>query len=61
MDNHRARLTPDTSIKIIHLNLKGNYFKGSFDYLSIVGRMNLLEKGTKPEIAYAVHKCVRIS
>ena len=32
-------------------------FDGSFHYRSVIGKLNFLEKSTRPDIAYAVHQC----
>ena len=37
----------------------GPPFDNSFDYRSVIGKLNFLEKSTRPEIAYAVHQCAR--
>ena len=42
-------------------DLLGKPFKGDFDYRSVVGKLNYLEKGSRPDIAYAVHQCARFS
>jgi len=34
-------------------------FDNSFNYRSVIGKLNYLEKSTTPEIAYAVHQCAR--
>ena len=28
-----------------------------FNYCSVIGKLNFLEKSTRPDIAYAVHQC----
>ena len=61
VSNDRARPTPATSSKILHRDVKGEPFKGGFDYRSVVGKLNFLEKGSRPDIAYAVHQCARFS
>lgn len=35
--------------------------EGEFSYRSVVGKLNYLEKGTRPDIAYATHECARFS
>jgi len=40
-------------------DLLGKPFKGDFDYRSVVGKLNYLEEGSRPDIAYAVHQCAR--
>ena len=33
----------------------------SFDYRSVIGKLNYLEKCSRPDIAFAVHQCARFS
>jgi len=61
VSNHRAKLTPAASIKILHRDLEGTDFKGGLDYCSVVGKLYFLEEGSRPEIVYAVHQCARFS
>jgi hypothetical protein len=46
---------------VLGCDLKGVEFDGSFHYRAIVGKINFLEKGSRPEIAYSVHQCARFS
>jgi hypothetical protein len=39
----------------------GEYFDGRFHYQAVVGKLNFLEKGSRPEIAYCVHQGARFS
>ena len=57
--NVRARPIPALPTKLLTRDLDGTDFNYHFDYRSIVGKLNYLEKGTRPEIAYAVHQCAR--
>ena len=59
--NNKPRPTPAVSTKILHRDLDGKPFDGSFDYASVIGKLNFLEKGSRPDIAYAVHQCARFS
>jgi hypothetical protein len=34
-------------------------FDNHFDYRSIIGKLNFLEKSTRPDIAFATHQCAR--
>jgi hypothetical protein len=34
-------------------------FDESFHYRSVIGKLNFLEKSTRPDIAYSVHQCAR--
>ena len=36
-------------------------FERSFDYQSVIGKMNYIEKGSRSELAYAIHQCARYS
>ena len=55
----RAKPIPAPSTKILDRDLNGADFNYNFDYRSIVGKLNYLEKGTRPELAYSVHQCAR--
>jgi hypothetical protein len=46
---------------ILKRDLHGDPCKGKFQYRLVVGKLNFLEKGTRPEIAYATHQCARFS
>ena len=34
-------------------------FDKSFDYRSVIGKLNYLERGSRSDISYAVHQCAR--
>ena len=54
--------TPSPSTKILHRNEQEEDFDQSpFNYQSVVGKINYLEKTTRPDIAYAAHQCARHS
>ena len=36
-------------------------FDGHFDYRSVTGKLNYLEKSTRADIAFATHQCARFS
>lgn len=36
-------------------------FDGHFHYSSVIGKLNYLERGTRPDIAYIVHQCARFA
>ena len=61
LDNKQAtsRTLPALTTKILHSNAGGEPFDNSFHYRSVIGKLNFLEKSTRPEIAYAVHQCAR--
>jgi hypothetical protein len=49
------------SSTILRRDLQGEPFNEKWDYRSVIGKLNFLEKSTRPEIAYAVHQCARFS
>ena len=53
------KLTPAPSTVILNADSNGKEFDHKFDYWSVVGKLNFLEKSTWPDIAYAVHQCAR--
>jgi len=57
----KPRNTPALSTKILTKDEHGEPFDRDWDYRSVVGKLNYLEKCTRPEIAYAVHQCARFS
>jgi hypothetical protein len=46
---------------ILGRDLKGDAFNGRFHYRAIVGKLNFLEKGSSPEIAYSVQQYAHFS
>ena len=40
---------------------EGEPFNEEWDYRSVIGKLNFLEKSTRGEIAYAVHQCARFA
>jgi Reverse transcriptase (RNA-dependent DNA polymerase) len=49
-----------TSVKLSR-DPDGQPFKDDWQYRSVVGKMNFLEKSTRVDIAYAVHQCARFA
>jgi hypothetical protein len=60
-DNIKGRQTPALKTRILHKDEKGELFNNSFHYRSVIGKLNYLEKSTRPDISYAVHQCARFS
>ena len=52
-------VTPAASMVILSEDPNGKPFDYDFDYCSVVGKLNFLEKSTQPNIAYAVHQCAQ--
>jgi hypothetical protein len=59
--NSKTKDKAAPSSTILRRDLDGEPFKEKWDYRSIVGKLNFLEKPTRPEIAYAVHQCTRFA
>jgi hypothetical protein len=55
----KAKAAPSSTI--LRRDLDGAPFLETWDYRSIIGKLNFLEKSTRPEIAYAVHQCARFA
>ena len=60
-DNVKGKNIPAMSSKILTRDKKGKPFDGGFNYRSIIGKLNYLEKGTRSDIAYIVHQCARFT
>jgi hypothetical protein len=54
-----VRSTLALASKILWRDETAPSFQGNFHYRSIIGKLNFLEKSTRPDIAYAVHQCAR--
>ena len=50
---------PAKSTRILQRFKDAPSFDGRWHYRSVVGKLNYLEKCTRPDIAYAVHQCAR--
>ena len=51
--------TPMLSSRILHADLDGDNHDNSFNYRAVLGKLNYLEKSTRPDLAYSVHQCAR--
>jgi hypothetical protein len=56
-----SKPTPAASTVRLHRDLHGEERREKWHYRSIIGKLNFLEKSTRPDIAYAVHQCARFS
>jgi hypothetical protein len=54
-----SRKTPALSTRIIGPDKGGAAFNYPWEFRSVIGKLNFLEKSTRPDIAYAVHQCAR--
>ena len=53
--------TPIKSLTILNKSKDSPEFEQSFNYQSVMGKMNYLEKGYRSELVYAIHQCARYS
>ena len=57
----KSKGVPASPTVILQRDLTGEDFAEHWSYRSIIGKLNFLEKSTRPDIAYAVHQCARFS
>jgi len=59
--NSKTKDKAAPSSTILRRDLEGDPFVEKWDYRSVIGKLNFLEKSTRPEIAYAVHQCAHFA
>ena len=57
----KVKETPAASSKILSKHPTSEKFDNSFHYRSVIGKLNYLEKCTRPDISYATHQCARFT
>jgi hypothetical protein len=60
-DNVQIKTTPAKLFNILKRHADSEDFDNVFDYRSIIGKLNYLERGTRADISYITHQCARIS
>ena len=60
-DNVKVKDTPAISSRILGRAEDQDDFDKSFNYRSIIGKLNYLEKGTRSDISYITHQCARFT
>jgi hypothetical protein len=60
-DNVKGCTTPSLTTVLIHRDADREPFDNAIYYCSVIGKVNFLNKSTRPEIACAVHQCARNS
>jgi Reverse transcriptase (RNA-dependent DNA polymerase) len=60
-ENSTTKSTPALSTVIRQPNDNDDDFDGEWNYCSVIGKLNYLEKSTRPDIVYAVHQCPRFA
>jgi len=56
-DKVKGKLTPATMSKLLHSHADAPQHDGHFHYPHVIGKLNYLEKCTRPDIAFATHQC----
>lgn len=57
-EDSNSQETPSQSHRPMN-DIDDQDFKEEWDYRSVIGKLNFLEKSTRPDIAFAVHQCAR--
>jgi Reverse transcriptase (RNA-dependent DNA polymerase) len=57
----KGKPTPAAITTRLDRDIFSDHFAEEWNYRSIVGKLNFLEKSTRPDIAYAVHQCARFA
>ena len=53
--------TPAVPNNLLHKDTDGPDMTLDFHYRSMIGKLNFLEKSTRPDISVSVHQCARFS
>ena len=56
-----TKKTPAEPSNLLHKDLDGPDMTPEFHYCSVIGKLNFLEKSTRPDISISVHQCARFS
>jgi hypothetical protein len=59
-DDTKVKDTPAESSTILESHVNSPDFDNNFNYRSVIGKLNYLEKCTRPDISYALHQCARL-
>ena len=55
------KTTPTFTTKLLHKDTNGPDMAPDFHYRSVIGKLNFLEKSTRPDISVSVHQCTRFT
>ena len=55
------KTTPAITSKVLHKDADGMDMTQEFHYRIVIGKLNLLEKSTSPDISVSVHQCARFT
>ena len=57
--NTSTKDTPLMTSRVLGPDRDGPAFDYTWEYRSVIGKLNFLEKSTRPDLAYATHQCAR--
>ena len=60
-ENTNEKAIPMKSSELLSRHPDSPHHDDSFHYRSVIGKLNYLEKGSRPDIAYATHQCARFA
>ena len=52
---------PSVTTSLLHKDVEGPGMTPDFHYRSVIGKLNFLEKSTRPDISISVHQCAHFS
>jgi len=58
-ENTKRKKIPAASSKVLVRHQSSKKFDNSFNYRSVIGKINYYEKCTRPDISYQAHQCAR--
>ena len=56
-----TKKTPAVTNQLLHKDTEGTDMTPEFHFRSVIGKLNILEKSTRPDISVSVHQCARFS
>ena len=57
----KHKTTPAVPSSLLHKDTDGPNMQPEFHYRSVIGKLNFLEKSTRPDISVSIHQCARFS
>ena len=56
-----GKKTPSMMTSLLHKDVEGPEMTPDFHYHNVIGKLNFLEKSTRPDISISMHQCTRFS
>ena len=60
-DDVKCKETPAACSRLLSRHTESEPFNNSFNYRSVIGKLNYLERGSRGDIVYIVHQCARFT